>query len=74
MKVYTYSQLRQKLAGVLDEAAREGAVQIRRRDGQVFELKPIYTTRSPLDVPAITTDITTDEIVQTLRESRERGR
>lgn len=72
MKVYTYSELRQKLAGVLDEAAREGVVQIRRKDGQLFELKPIYTTKSPFDVASVATDLTTDEIVQAVRESRER--
>ena len=29
--------------------------------------------RSPLDIPGIETDITTDEILASLREDRERG-
>ena len=35
MKVYTYSEARQRLASVLDAAQRDGAVRIRRRDGQL---------------------------------------
>jgi hypothetical protein len=72
MKVYTFSEARQNLASVLDQARREGAVRIRRRDGQVFLLKPETNTRSPLDVPGIDVEITTDEIVAFVREGRER--
>ena len=35
MKIYTYSEARQNLASVLDEARRKGGVRIRRRDGAV---------------------------------------
>lgn len=41
MKVYTYSQARQKLAKLLDDASGEGQVQIKRRDGQTFVIKPV---------------------------------
>ena len=73
MKVYTFSEARQNLASVLDQARKEGAVRIRRRDGQVFLLKPEVSTRSPLDIPGIDVEITTDEIVAFVREGRERS-
>lgn len=72
MKVYTYSQARQKLAQLLDEARREGEVQIKRRDGQTFVIKSIEENESPLDVPGVATGIGLDELNETVRESRER--
>ena len=36
MKLYTYSTARQRLSDVLEEASREGEVQIRRQDGRVY--------------------------------------
>ena len=41
MKLYTYSTARQRLAEVLEEASREGEVQIRRQDGRVYAVTPI---------------------------------
>jgi antitoxin Phd len=38
MKVYTYTEARQNLASLLDQAARYGEVRIRRKDGQFFVL------------------------------------
>jgi hypothetical protein len=73
MKVYTFSEARQNLASVLDQARKEGAVRIRRRDGQVFLLKPEISSRSPLDLPGVDVEITTDEIVAFVREGRERS-
>jgi PHD/YefM family antitoxin component YafN of YafNO toxin-antitoxin module len=70
MKVYTYSEARQKLASLLEQARRDGAVRIRRQDGQSFLLTPEQTTRSPLDVEGLDLDLTTDEIVEFVRESR----
>ncbi len=51
MKEYTYSEARQKLSAVLDEAKREGAVRIRRRDGQVFVLKSEQEAAPVLQIP-----------------------
>ncbi len=73
MKVYTYSEARQRLATLLDEASTEGEVRIRRRDGSEFVLRPAERKRSPLDVPFVETGITRAEILDLLRESRERG-
>jgi antitoxin (DNA-binding transcriptional repressor) of toxin-antitoxin stability system len=48
MKLYTYSTARQRLAEVLEEASREGEVQIRRQDGRVYAVTPVATSvRSP---------------------------
>ena len=73
MDVYTYSEAREKLASLLDEACRRGEVRIRRRDGQMFVLKPATEHRSPLDVPGIDLGLNTEEIVSLVREGRERA-
>lgn len=72
MKVYTYSQARQKLAKLLDDARQEGQVQIKRRDGQTFVIKPVEEKKSPLDVTGVSADLSLDELNESVRESRER--
>ncbi len=72
MKTYTFSKARQNLASVLNQAKKDGAVRISRRDGQAFEIRPEQSTRSPLDVPGIRLGVTIDEIVQIVREGRKR--
>lgn len=72
MEVYTYSEARQKLARVLDEAESAGKVLIRRRDGRTYALVPERVPASPLDVPSVRAKLTTQEIVTLVR--RERGR
>jgi uncharacterized protein (DUF362 family) len=70
MKVYTYSEARQSLASLLEQAKKEGAVRIRRRDGQTFVLKPEAPSGSPLDVAGFDLGVTTQEIVAFVREGR----
>ena len=53
MQVYTYSEARQKLAIVLEQAENTEKVLIRRRDGRTFALVPEKIASSPLDVPSI---------------------
>ena len=72
MTVYTFSEARQKFASLLDRARREGAVRVKRRDGQVFVIQPDRPQRSPLDVPGIETEMPTEEIVGIVREMRQR--
>ena len=72
MQVYTYSEARQKLAIVLEQAANTGKVLIRRKDGETFALVPEEAASSPLDVPSIKAKITTQELVDIIREGRER--
>lgn len=73
MKVYTYSQARQKLSKLLDEARLDGEVGIKKRDGQTFILKPVKEKGSPLDIKGVDTNITLDELNSAVRESRDRG-
>ena len=72
MHVYTYSEARQKFAIVLDQAENTGKVLIRRKDGRTFALIPEKISTSPLDVPTIKAKITTKELVDIIREGRER--
>ncbi len=72
MNVYTYSEARQRLSSVLDEAERKGAVRIRRRDGREFELLPVERAASPFDVEGAGLDLTAEEIVAAVREVRAR--
>jgi len=72
MLVYTYSEARQKLAIVLEQAENTGKVLIRRKDGRTFALIPETIATSPLNVPSIKAGITSEEIVDIIREGRER--
>jgi len=74
MKTYKFSEARQNLAALLNEAADTGEVRISRRDGRSFVIRPARTKRSPLDVPGIKTSVSGDEIVQTIRAGRRRVR
>ena len=73
MKTYTYSEARQRLAALLDQARREGQVLIRRQDGSTFVLQPVVSDRSPLDVPGVRTRLRRGELVKMIREERERS-
>jgi hypothetical protein len=70
MNVFTYSEARQKLAALLDKALQEGEVLIKRKDGQVFILRPQKQTGSPLDVEGIDLGLTASEILEAIQEGR----
>ena len=70
MKVYTYFEARQSLASIVDEAYRDGAVGIRRKDGRMFVMRPEPSKGSPLDIKCMNLGVTTDEIVRFIRERR----
>ena len=72
MNVYTFSEARQKLASVLEEAQRKGAVRIKRRDGSEFEIAPVRSQASPLDVEGVDLGLSVEEIVSVVREVRAR--
>ncbi len=72
MRVFTYSEARQRLSAVLDLARREDVV-IARRGGESFRLTCNAGTKSPFDVPGIKTKATTRDILAAIRESRSRG-
>ena len=72
MNIFTYSEARQKLAKLLDKAKKEGSVLIKRRDGSVFELRPVSGKKSPLDVKGVNLGLNSEEISGMFREIRER--
>lgn len=71
MRIYTYSEARQKLADVLDQAVEDGEVRVRRRDGTVFVIRPEVSQRSPLDVEGVDVDFGVEEMRVFIREGRE---
>ena len=71
MRVFTYSEARRRFAEVLD-MAKEDEVIIRRRNGDTFSLTEVQKQASPLDIDGIEVDVTTQELVEAVRESRER--
>lgn len=71
MKVYTFSEARQRLAALLDQARREGKVRIRRRDGQEYVVRPVEErVSSPFDVPGLDLAIPLVDVVDVVREGR----
>ena len=72
MKEYTYSEARQNLVSVLDAARKDGAVRIRRRNGQSFILTPESPYSFPPKFKSLDLGLTNDEIVSIVREGRER--
>ncbi len=74
MRVYTYSEARQKLSSILDKAESMGKVIIRRKDGRAFALTPEQTRSSPLDVPSIKSTVSTKDLVEIVRKERGRAR
>jgi hypothetical protein len=72
MITYTYSEARQNLSSLLDKAQKEGEILIKRRDGSYFIVQPLKTSKSPLDVPGVSLNLTAEEIVSSIRETRER--
>ena len=74
MKSYSYFEARGNFARVLDEAERDGAVEIRRRDGTVFRILPLRKSKaSPLDVKRVKLGVSAADLVAIVREGRERG-
>jgi prevent-host-death family protein len=72
MREYTFTEARQNFASVLDEASQEGVVCVRKRNGQLFYIKPVEAKGSPLDVEGVDLGLTSSEIVDVVREGRQR--
>jgi prevent-host-death family protein len=72
MKVYKYSEARQNFSTVLNTALKEEVI-ITRKDGNRFKLISINkkSKKSPLDIEGINTDVTTQEIIDVIKECRE---
>ncbi len=70
MKVYTYSEARQKFSTVLNIAKSEEVI-IKRRGGETFKIIFAKSTKSPFDVAGVKTKATTKDIFDAVKESRE---
>ncbi len=69
MRIFSYSEARQRLAELLD-LARDEDVVIRRRGGEEFILRSRPRKRSPLDVPGVKTKATTADILAAIEDGR----
>ncbi len=69
MKVYSYSEARQRLSEVLDIARAEEVI-IKRRGGETFSVIFKPPSNSPFDVPGIKTKATTVDILDAIKDSR----
>ncbi|PIE89451.1 MAG: prevent-host-death protein [Acidobacteria bacterium] len=70
MRVFTYSEARQKLSAVLDLARSEEVI-IKRRGGEIFTVASRSSKdTSPFDVQGVKTNATTDDILDAIQSSR----
>jgi hypothetical protein len=74
MKVYSYSEAREKLSSILEESKTEEVI-IKRRRGDAYAIVPqsARSRRSPFDVPGLNKNITRQEILEAISEVRERS-
>lgn len=74
MKIYNYSEARQNFATILNTSLNEDVI-ITRKDGSKFKITPIIEKKkkSPFDVEGINSKIKTKEIINIIREFREKG-
>jgi len=73
MREYSFTEARQNFATILENAKRDGAVCIKKRDGEVFYIKPAKSNCSPFDIKGVDLGISSSEIVDIVREGRERS-
>ncbi len=72
MTTFTDQQARQHLDAVLELARQQGEVRIKAQSGEEFSVRAISRAPSPLDIPGVDVRLSKDEIVQAIREGRER--
>ena len=75
MRIYNYSEARQKFTSVLNTALKEDVI-ITRKDGSRFKIIPIDKGKdegqSPLEgITGVKANITTGELIEIIREGRE---
>ncbi len=71
MLVVTYSEARQNFASILDKSKNEGSVLVKRADGSVFRISPEAAEKSPFTGIRTLFDIKHEDILTSLRETRE---
>ena len=73
--IYTTSQVQKQFSILLKKALKEGQVQFKTRDGQLFVISPVHARaakKSPFEVRSVKLPITRTDILQSIRDSRER--
>lgn len=70
MEIFSYSTARQKLSYLLDVAFNIGEVKLKDKNGNLFSIKPEIIKSSPLDVEDIGLNLTREEIIESISESR----
>ncbi len=76
MKVFNFSEAKENFLEILDLACEEDVL-ISQKNGQRFKIVPLFENpvpslkKSSLDVQGIDCDVTTEEIIETIREFRE---
>ena len=73
MRTYNYLEAKQNFSTVLNTALTQDVI-VRKNNGQRFRIIPIKENinQSPFEVSSINTNITTEEVVETLKQSRAR--
>ena len=72
MKVYTYSEARQKLAKLLEDARNEEVI-IRKRSGEAYSIIYRKPPVSPFDVKGLKTRAKTKDILDAVEKSRSKA-
>jgi hypothetical protein len=71
--VYSYAEVRERFSVLLERALSEGQIKFRNRDGRMFVIRPERPVKtSPFDVRSIKLPILKSDILDAVRESRER--
>ncbi|MES9814036.1 MAG: type II toxin-antitoxin system prevent-host-death family antitoxin [Candidatus Thiodiazotropha sp.] len=73
MREYSFTEARQHFASILNQAKKEGVVCVKKKNGEVFYIRPAISTKSPLDIEGVDLNVTTDEIVDIIRSGRDRS-
>ena len=70
MTIRAKPRARPGLAALLKQAARDGEVKIKSKDGETFVIRPERRTKSPLDIEGVDLKLTRAEIIEFIHESR----
>ena len=70
MYAYSFSEVKQNINSIFEQAIIDGAVQIKGEDSQIFMLTPVAAKKSPLDVSSVALGLIADEIVDFVHEGR----
>jgi len=70
MNVYTYSEARQNFATLLEKAAQEGEIRVKRKDGQIFVIRLETCADSPFDIAGLDLGLSRSEILEAIHEGR----